>query len=64
MPCSLANLPLPWIITQQSSLVLCFATSAPVSLTACVSLLLWFILPVSLRYRCKYMDIKCFANTK
>jgi hypothetical protein len=37
------NLPLPWMITQQSSFELCFAISSPVSFTACVSLLSWFI---------------------
>ena len=34
---------MPWTITQQSSLVVCFATSSPVSFTACLSLLSRFM---------------------
>jgi hypothetical protein len=43
----LKDMPLPWTMTQQSSLVTCFATSSPVSLTFCVSLLSRFIVAVA-----------------
>lgn len=39
------------MMTQQSSLELCFATSWPVSLFFCVSLLLWFIVAIMERSR-------------
>lgn len=71
------DLPLPWMITQQSSLELCFAISSPVSFTACVLLLSWFIVAKRTRsngvargsrlpmlYRCAvYPGNRCYSST-
>jgi hypothetical protein len=53
------DLPLPWMITQQSSFELCFAISSPVSFTACVSLLSWFIVANGVRPSCVDVVSRC-----
>lgn len=50
------DVPLPWTMTQHDSRELCFATSSPLSWTACVLLLSRFILSVDVYVLLLFLD--------